>query len=114
MPIEQALLDEIVQRVVRVAQPDRIILFGSAARGDRGPDSDVDLLIVKSGVPHRGHREEEIHLSFFGLGVPIDVVVVTPEDLEKYRDRIGPSLAPRFRRARKSMPPDRLLKNPVE
>ena len=46
MPVNQTLLDEIVRCIVEVAQPDRIILFGSAARGQMGPDSDVDLLVA--------------------------------------------------------------------
>lgn len=46
--ISQEVLDQIIQRVVAVAQPDTIILFGSAARGEMGPHSDVDLLVVKS------------------------------------------------------------------
>jgi predicted nucleotidyltransferase len=92
--MEQAILDEIVRRVVEVAHPDRIILFGSAARGETGPDSDVDLLVVKSGVPHRGRLEEEIYLSFFGLTVPVDVVVATPEDIEQYRDQVGTIIGP--------------------
>lgn len=53
MTVPQDILDEIVRRIVEVAQPDRIILFGSAARGEMGPDSDLDLLVVKAGVPHR-------------------------------------------------------------
>lgn len=53
MTIDQSILDEIVRRIVDVAHPDRIILFGSAARGEMGPDSDLDLLVVKAGVPHR-------------------------------------------------------------
>ena len=43
------VLDEVVQRIVAVADPEKIILFGSAARGELGPDSDLDLLVVKSG-----------------------------------------------------------------
>ena len=44
--LSQDLIDEIVRRVLTVCQPVKIILFGSAARGDMGPDSDVDLLVV--------------------------------------------------------------------
>ena len=47
--IEQATLNDIVKRIVDVADPERIILFGSAARGDFGRNSDVDLLIIKDG-----------------------------------------------------------------
>jgi uncharacterized protein len=50
---DPAILAEVVRRIVEVAHPDRIVLFGSAARGQMGPDSDLDLLVVKAGVPHR-------------------------------------------------------------
>jgi len=48
--IDEALLREIVGRLVRAAEPERIILFGSRVRGDHRQDSDVDFLIVKSGA----------------------------------------------------------------
>ena len=92
--LKPEVLDEIIRRVVEVAQPDRIILFGSAARGDMTHDSDVDLLVIKSGLQHRGSLEEQIYLSLFGLTVPVEVVVVTPEEVEKYRDKIGPIIGP--------------------
>ncbi len=57
--IDQAALDDIVRRIVEVDQPERIILFGSAARGEMGPDSDLDLLVIKSGQYHRGRLTEE-------------------------------------------------------
>lgn len=92
--VDQALLDEIVRRVVEVAHPDRIILFGSAARGKMGPDSDLDLLVIKSGVTHRRRLAQEIHLRFFGIGVPIDVVVATPEDIETLAGQPGSIIDP--------------------
>ena len=46
---DKKILAEIVQRVVEAAQPDKIILFGSAARGEMGPNSDIDLMVIKSG-----------------------------------------------------------------
>ncbi len=84
--ITPELLEEIVRRAVQVAEPERIILFGSAARGETGPDSDLDLLVVKPGVEHRGDLAAKIHCSFWGLLVPIDVIVVTPEDIAEYAD----------------------------
>lgn len=53
MAVDQSVLDEIVRRSVDVAHLNRIILFGSAARDQMGPGSDVDLLVVTSGVPRR-------------------------------------------------------------
>ncbi len=92
-----ALLDEIVRRVVQVAHPDRIILFGSAARGEMGPDSDVDLLVVKAGVPHRRRLAQAIHRAMFGVDAAVDVLVVTPEDIAKYGDKVGPIIRPALR-----------------
>lgn len=92
--MNSSVLDEIVRRVVEVAQPERIILFGSAARGQMGTDSDFDLLVVKSGVPHRGHLADQIYRKLFGVAVPVDVIVVTPEDIERYRDKVGTIIGP--------------------
>ena len=80
------VLREIVRRVVEVAQPERIILFGSAARGTMGPNSDVDLLVVKSGRCNRSRLIDAIYRNMHGAGEAIDVIVVTPEDVQRYRD----------------------------
>ncbi len=61
--LTQPLLDDIVRRVVEVASPDRIVLFGSGARGQLGPDSNLDLLVIKSGVPHRRRLAQQIYLN---------------------------------------------------
>ncbi|UCD86201.1 MAG: nucleotidyltransferase domain-containing protein [Deltaproteobacteria bacterium] len=92
--MNHSILDEIVRRVVEVAQPERIILFGSAARDQLGPDSDIDLLVVKSGVPHRRRLAQQIHMNFFGLGVPVDIIVVTPEDIKAFGDKVGAITGP--------------------
>lgn len=81
--LSEQTLQEILRRVVEVAQPERIILFGSAARGEMGPHSDVDLLVVKGGV-HRRKLGMEIYKNLTGVGCAVDVVVVTPEDIERY------------------------------
>lgn len=96
MKPDQKILDEVIRRIVKIAQPEKIILFGSAARGDAGPDSDLDLLIVKSGV-HRRHLAQKIYENLFGLRQAVDIVVVTPEDIERYRDSIGLVIGPALR-----------------
>ena len=83
--LEQATLDDVIDRIVDVAAPERIILFGSSARGDLGQDSDVDLLIVKDGedaltLMSRIYREMR------GVGVAVDALVVSTEDLERYKN----------------------------
>jgi predicted nucleotidyltransferase len=92
--LDPAILAEVVRRIVDVARPDRIVLFGSAARGQMGPDSDLDLLVVKSGVSHRRHLAQQIYRGLLGLTVPVDVIVVTPEDVEQYRDKVGSIIGP--------------------
>ena len=83
--VDQEVLNEIVRRIVEVAQPEKIIMFGSAARGEMGPHSDVDLLVVKSGV-HRRRTAQAIYMNLGGVGRAVDVVVVTPQDIERYKD----------------------------
>ncbi len=87
--LDQSVLDDIIRRIVEVAQPQRIILFGSAARGDMNPHSDVDLMVVKDGV-HRRQLAKRIHKSLHGAQAPVDVVVVTPRDVERYGDTHAP------------------------
>jgi predicted nucleotidyltransferase len=87
------VLDEIIRRVVEVAQPDKIILFGSAARGEMGPNSDVDLLVIKSGA-HRLDLTGRIYGNLRGVGAAVDVIVVTPEDIEKYGSSHALVIAP--------------------
>jgi len=88
--IEQTVLDELVQRIVRVAHPRRIILFGSAATGRMGPDSDLDVLVVMPDGVHRRQTAKHIYRALSGLGVPKDIVVVTEEDVRLYGE--NPSL----------------------
>ncbi len=81
------VLDTIIERIVEVADPERIILFGSGARDEMGPHSDFDLLVVKEeGEYSRGRLMEEIYMNLIGVGHAVDVIVVTPEEVEEYRD----------------------------
>lgn len=75
-------IQEIAQKIVREYQPDKIILFGSWAWGTPGPDSDVDLLIVKKSEKRRIDRERDVGRILSGCLFPADVLVYTPEELE--------------------------------
>ena len=97
---DPTILAEVVRRIAEVAQPDRIVLFGSAVRGQMGPDSDLDLLVVKSGVPHRRRLAQQIYRRLLGLTVPVDVIVVTPEDVERSRDKVGSFIGPALEEGR--------------
>lgn len=94
--LNEEILQEIVWRVVETVKPERIILFGSAARGEMGPDSDLDLLVIKA-CRHRRNTARKIRRQLFGIGVPIDIIVAKPEDIERYRDSIGLIYRPALR-----------------
>ena len=85
--LDDDLLQEIIRRVVEVADPDRIILFGSAARGDMGPHSDVDLLVIKSGDYEHFELTGEMYMKVAGVGHPVDMILVTPEHVDRYKDK---------------------------
>ena len=87
--VKREVLDDIIRRIVEVARPERIIMFGSAARGEMGPNSDLDLLVVKSNVEHRGRLTGDITMNLIGAGQAVDVIVATPEDVERYGESIG-------------------------
>ena len=91
------VLDRIVARVSAVAAPRRIVLFGSAARGEGGRDSDLDLLVIVRGEVHRRALAQEIYRSLHGIPVPVDVVVATERDVARYGDRVGTILRPALR-----------------
>lgn len=83
---DQHILDTLVARILAVVKPIRIILFGSAARGEMGPDSDLDVLVVVPDGVHRRNTMEKIYLELYGLGVAKDIVVATASDIERHRD----------------------------
>ena len=85
MMIEQAVIDGIVERVVEIAQPQKVILFGSAARGDMGPRSDIDLLIIKDGA-RAGDLMNLIYSHISGSGVPVDIIVASTATIERYKN----------------------------
>lgn len=94
--LDEQRLAEIVRRVVQVAEPEKIILFGSAARGETGPDSDIDLLVIKANI-HRRQLAQKIYRNLIGVGRAVDVIVVTPEDVARYRDSPALIIAPALR-----------------
>jgi predicted nucleotidyltransferase len=84
--VDPFILEKIVQRIVTCAHPEKIILFGSGARGNMGPDSDIDLLVIKEGEFDAGAITDEIYMNLIGIGQAVDVVVVSAVDAERYRD----------------------------
>ena len=81
----QNILAEIVQKVVEEAVPDKIILFGSRAKGEQAKDSDYDIFVLKSGVVHKRKLAQRIYL-MLDVNVPVDVIVETPETFDELKD----------------------------
>ena len=94
--LSQDTLNDIIRRVVEVAEPERIILFGSAARGEMNRHSDVDLLVVKDVADLR-RLTAEIYRRLYGVGAAVDIVMVTPQDVERYRDSHALVIKPALR-----------------
>lgn len=88
-PNVQACIDRMVKRIVKKFHPEKIILFGSHARGDAGPDSDVDLLVVMPVAGSKRDKRIEIGLALHDIPVPIDVIVSRPEDFIWRKDVVG-------------------------
>jgi uncharacterized protein len=78
------VLEEMVRTVVARLRPERIYLFGSRARGDAGPDSDYDLLVVVPDSALPGYKRDQIVFrALMGLGVAKDVIVLTRDEFER-------------------------------
>ncbi|MDA1143152.1 MAG: nucleotidyltransferase domain-containing protein [Planctomycetota bacterium] len=78
------MLEDLVRRIVEIAHPLRIILFGSAAKGQMGPNSDLDALVVMPDGTHRRQTAQEIYRRMWGFGFAKDIVVVTEGDVREH------------------------------
>lgn len=82
---DAALVDQMVRRIVTAVDPDRIVLFGSRARGEGDSQSDFDILIIGPSAEPRWQRTIPVYRLLSGMGVPKDVVWWTPEEVEEWR-----------------------------
>lgn len=89
MEAETEKLKRLVQAIVREANPLKIILFGSAARGDAGPDGDLDILVVMPDGTKRRPVARHLYGAVRNIGVPLDILVATPAILREHKNNIG-------------------------
>jgi len=89
MGVDEETIQEIVRRILTVAKPDKIILFGSAATGQRTRDSDVDLLIVETDPGDQRKESVRLRRQLSGLDFPFDVIVISTEWFEESKNVIG-------------------------
>ena len=84
--VSDPTLREIVQRLVDAFEPEAIYLFGSHARGEGGPDSDYDLMVVVSESDEPGYRRaQKAQEALWGIWTAADVVVLTRAEFERGR-----------------------------
>jgi len=85
----ESAINAMVRLIVERFQPEQVILFGSHARGDAGPDSYVDLLVVMPVKGSRRAKQVEIRLALHDIHLPKDIIVSTPEEFAWRRNVVG-------------------------
>ena len=80
---------QMVNRIIKQFHPEKIILFGSHARGDAGPDSDVDLLVVMPVDGSKREKQLDLRMALHDIRMPVDVIVTRPEDFAWRKDVVG-------------------------
>ncbi|RLB18417.1 MAG: hypothetical protein DRG63_02405 [Deltaproteobacteria bacterium] len=74
-------LHDIVEQIIAQYKPEKVILFGSASRGESGPQSDVDLLIIKRDTPHFGADRIRQLSKMIKRNIPVDFLIYRPDEL---------------------------------
>jgi predicted nucleotidyltransferase len=82
-------IQQMVRRIVREFAPDRVILFDSHARGEAGPDSDVDLLVVMPVEGSKRAKQLEIRLALRDIPIAKDIIVSRSEEFQWRKDTVG-------------------------
>ena len=89
MQPEPKLVNNLVTQIVEAVQPLRIVLFGSAARGQMGPNSDLDVLVVMPDGTHRRKTAQFLYRHLIAFGFATDIIVATPTDLTTHAENAG-------------------------
>lgn len=87
--VSQKLIREMVNRIVRRFDPEKVILFGSYATGKAGPDSDVDLLVVMPFIGPKRSKRLEVRMAVHDIVASKDIIVVTPEEFACRKNIVG-------------------------
>ena len=83
---QDAPLREMVRRILATGSPQKIILFGSRARGEARPDSDYDLLLIEPSDQPRYKRAARYRRALTGVVLAKDILVWTPEEVAQWQD----------------------------
>lgn len=83
-PEERDLYGEIVRRIVAVADPCKIVLFGSSARDEARSSSDIDILVIMESSEPRHRRSPPLYGALSDIMVPMDIMVYTPDEVTEW------------------------------
>jgi predicted nucleotidyltransferase len=89
MEAEHKATESLIRQIVEAVDPLRILLFGSAARGELCEESDLDLLVVMPEGVHRRRTAQKLYRKIRDVGVAFDILVATPADLEMHKENVG-------------------------
>lgn len=84
--VDAHLVGEIVRRIVEAVHPKKVILFGSRARGDARPESDIDLLVIADSTEPRYRRSAPLYGVLSDILVPMAIVVYSPAEVDDWRE----------------------------
>lgn len=90
--ISSETIADVVGTLVAAARPERILLFGSHARGEAREDSDLDLLVIEQAVEDRAAEMVRLRRALRPLRVPVDLLVYSAEDVARWGDQPGSAL----------------------
>jgi len=83
-PLTPTLIEQIVNHIVAVADPKKVVLFGSYARGEARPTSDLDLLVIADSALPRHRRSATLYGALSKILLPMDIVVFTPKEVQEW------------------------------
>ena len=89
MGIDDKVIEEIVRQILAIAEPDKIILFGSAATDEMTRDSDIDLLIVEPDASDQRSQYVRIRKALWGIDYPFDILFIATKWFEESKDVVG-------------------------
>ena len=89
MEVDNELVAKAVNRILSIARPERIILFGSAASGEMTADSDLDLLVIEREFTSQRQENLRLRSALADLGVPVDIFAMTPERFAETKEVFG-------------------------
>ena len=81
--VNEDLINDIVERIVEVVNPEKIILFGSYACGKPTKDNDLDILLIMNSKLPRYKRSVPTYKALVGILIPKDIIAYTPHEVEE-------------------------------